>query len=127
MFGSGYVQVRDMRRDFMNIIEAKKKNPNDGGISAVFHPSTTIAGTKRKDLADMLIEARDPETGKPLDNEVHHILFASSSDEMMQVIIDQFLTLMLAGHDTTAHTLTWILHMLSERPDAEAKVRVSPE
>ncbi|PRP81889.1 Unspecific monooxygenase [Planoprotostelium fungivorum] len=88
-----YIQVRDMRKDFLNIIESKKKNPNDG--------------TKRKDLADMLIEARDPDTGKPIDDEV---------------IIDQFLTLMLAGHDTTAHTLTWILHMLSERPDAEEKL-----
>ena len=53
------------------------------------------------DLLSMLIAARDPETGE------------SMTDEQLA---DEVLTLFLAGHDTTANTLSWSLYLLSRHP-----------
>lgn len=53
------------------------------------------------DLTASLLAARDPETGRPL------------SDEDM---IDMLLTLVAAGHETSAHTLSWALYCLAHQP-----------
>lgn len=37
-------------------------------------------------------------------------------------IIDQIMLFFFAGHDTTAHTLAWAVHHISQRPDVEAKM-----
>ena len=64
--------------------------------------------TRPSDLLTMLIEAADEETGEGLtDHELR----------------DEVMTFMLAGHETTANALTWTWYLLSEHPDAEAKVR----
>ena len=60
------------------------------------------------DLLTMLIEAADEETGEGL------------TDPELR---DEVMTFMLAGHETTANALTWTWYLLSEHPDAEAKVR----
>ncbi|MEL6977197.1 MAG: cytochrome P450 [Pseudomonadota bacterium] len=54
-----------------------------------------------EDLTSALMAARDPETGRPL------------SDEDM---VDMLLTLVAAGHETTAHSLTWTLYCLAHQP-----------
>jgi cytochrome P450 len=54
------------------------------------------------DLLYRLIEARDPETGK------------SMNDEQL---IDNLLTFYLAGHETTAKALTWTLYLLARSPE----------
>ena len=59
------------------------------------------AGRAPEDLTTALLTARDPETGRPL------------SDEDM---IDMLLTLVLAGHETSAHTLSWALYCLAHQP-----------
>lgn len=53
------------------------------------------------DLLSMLIAARDPETGEAM------------SDAQLR---DEVLTLFLAGHDTTANTLSWAMYLLSRHP-----------
>jgi cytochrome P450 len=54
-------------------------------------------------LLKMLIDARDDETGEAFgDRELR----------------DEVITMFLAGHETTALTLTWCLHLLSRHPDA---------
>lgn len=54
-----------------------------------------------------LVHAIDPETGKRMsDGEIR----------------DEVLTLMLAGHETTAHTLTWIVGLLARYPEYQAKL-----
>ncbi len=55
-----------------------------------------------------LVHAIDPDTGKRM-----------SDDE----IRDEVLTLMLAGHETTAHTLTWIVGLLARYPEYQEKLR----
>lgn len=55
-------------------------------------------------ILDRLIEARDPDTGERM----------SSSQ-----IRDEVVTLMLAGHETSATALTWILYLLGTHPEIE--------
>jgi len=59
------------------------------------------------DLVTRLIRARDPETGAPLADAVIH---------------DNLVTFIGAGHETTANALTWTLFLLSQFPDADARV-----
>jgi cytochrome P450 len=61
----------------------------------------------RGDLLSMLTAARDEETGTGMSE-------AQLRDEVM--------TLVLAGHETTANTLVWTLHLLAQNPHAEAKL-----
>ena len=58
-------------------------------------------GTSQGDLLDMLIEARDAETGEQM------------SDQQLR---DEVLTIFGAGHETTANTLTFAWHALSQHP-----------
>jgi len=64
-------------------------------------------GTVPDDLVTRLMQARDPETGAPLANAVIH---------------DNLVTFIGAGHETTANALSWTLFLLSEFPDADARV-----
>jgi cytochrome P450 len=60
----------------------------------------------RGDLLSMLILARD-DSGRPmLDRQVR----------------DEAVTLLLAGHETTANALTWTWYLLSQHPEVEAKL-----
>jgi len=59
------------------------------------------------DLVARLIEARDPDTGEPLSDTVIH---------------DNLVTFIGAGHETTANALAWTLFLLSEFPDADARL-----
>jgi len=61
----------------------------------------------REDILSMLLEARD-ESG------------AAMTDDQLR---DEMLTLLVAGHETTATTLAWTLHHLLEHPDWLARVR----
>lgn len=65
-------------------------------------------GEQKGDLLAMLMSARDPETGEGM------------SDGQLR---DEVMTVFLAGHETTANTLTWTLYLLSLHPDAARKVR----
>lgn len=60
-----------------------------------------------EDLLDMLIGSTDEETGDGM------------TDEQLR---DEILTIMLAGHETTAMSLTWTLHLLAQNPEIEAKL-----
>jgi len=59
------------------------------------------------DLLTLLVEARDPETGEGL------------SDEEVRANI---VTLIAAGHETTANALTWSLFLLSQDPAWQRRV-----
>lgn len=39
------------------------------------------------------------------------------------LIRDELLTLLLAGHETTSHALSWTFHLLSQHPEVEARLR----
>jgi cytochrome P450 len=62
---------------------------------------------EREDILSMLLQARD-EQGRALDDEG---------------LRDELMTLLVAGHETTAVGLTWALVRLARMPDAAARAR----
>jgi cytochrome P450 len=56
------------------------------------------------DFLQMLIDARDKETGSPMSE---------------KELIDEAMTLIVAGHETTASGLNWTWYLLSQNPEAE--------
>jgi cytochrome P450 len=60
-------------------------------------------GVDRGDLLSMLLATRDEETGEGM------------TDRQLR---DEVMTLMLAGHETTAMALSWTLYLLSRHPQA---------
>jgi len=64
-------------------------------------------GGKPRDLFDMLLAARDPETG------------AAFSRAALR---DQMATMIVAGHETTALTLFWSLYLLASSPADQERV-----
>jgi cytochrome P450 len=65
------------------------------------------AGSGPKDLLDRLVAARDSETGSGLsDGEIR----------------DELVIIFLAGHETTALAMTYVWYLLSQHPQAEAKL-----
>ena len=42
---------------------------------------------------------------------------------LVQEITDQVLTFLVAGHETTSNALSWAFFLLSNHPDAAAKLR----
>ncbi len=65
-------------------------------------------GGEARDLLGRLLAARDPETDAPMSE---------------TQLIDNLATLLEAGHETTAKTLTWALYLLARAPDWQQRVR----
>jgi len=61
----------------------------------------------REDILSMLLRARD-ESDAPMSNEV---------------LRDEMFTLLLAGHETTAASMAWVIHRLLSRPDVMESAR----
>ena len=61
----------------------------------------------RPDLLTLLLDAHDPEDGRAMSD---------------QEAADNLLTFIVAGHETTALTLTWSLYLLACHPEAEARI-----
>ena len=61
-----------------------------------------------QDLLSNLLQVRDEETGS----------IGLSDDE----IRDEIVTMLVAGHETTAHALTWTWYLLSQYPASEKKL-----
>lgn len=68
--------------------------------------SRLAGGAGPDDLLTMLLEARD-EAGQPMPR---------------RQLRDELLTLILAGHETTANALAWTLALLARHPEAEARL-----
>ncbi len=60
------------------------------------------------DLLSMLIDARDRTTGEAMSD---------------RELLDEIMTLIIAGHETTASALTWTWYLLSQHPAAMACMR----
>src|SRR5262249_30059151 len=64
-------------------------------------------GEEHPDFLGMLMTARDKETGDPMSE---------------RELIDEVMTLVVAGHETTASGLNWTWYLLSQHPDVDAKL-----
>ncbi len=63
---------------------------------------------KPGDLLDMLLEARDADTGEAM------------SDQQLR---DEVLTIFAAGHETTAHTLSFAFAALAQNPEIQTRLQ----
>jgi cytochrome P450 len=58
-------------------------------------------------MITLLLDAKDPETGKPLD---------------ATALRNEAATIFMAGHETTANSLAWTWYLLSQSPEVEARL-----
>jgi cytochrome P450 len=94
-----------------------EESARDLAFAQAFHAlGTTILQvvTRRRkerststDVLGMLMEARDPQSGQFMNDR--------------QLIIE-ILTLIVAGHETTASTLNWTWYLISQHPDVEERL-----
>ncbi len=82
--------IKEMDKIMYDLIEDRRKNP-----------------TETHDLLNMLLEARDEETGEAMNN---------------KQLRDELMTVFVAGHETTVNALSWIWYCLKKNPDAEQKL-----
>ncbi|MCY1011548.1 cytochrome P450 [Nannocystis pusilla] len=66
------------------------------------------SGSEQRDLLDVLIAASDDESGRRM------------SDEQLR---DEVMTVFIAGHETTAVSLTWALTLLARHPEVMARLQ----
>jgi cytochrome P450 len=66
------------------------------------------SGTKCNDLLDMLLDARYEDTGSPMTD---------------VQLVDELLILLIAGHETAADALSWMLYLLGAHPHEQEKLR----
>jgi cytochrome P450 len=59
------------------------------------------------DFVGMLMTARDKETGQPMSE---------------RMLIDEIMTLVVAGHETTASGLNWTWYLISQYPEVESRL-----
>lgn len=64
-------------------------------------------GVRHNDIVSMLIDARDRQTGEPMPD---------------KQLLDEILTLIIAGHETTASSLNWFWYLLTQAPEAREQL-----
>lgn len=114
--------------DVDKILEEHGHNPfailtdssaRDLKLAVKFRALTTLVGDlikqrrdsldpDRIDFLNIFIQARDKETGEPM------------TDKEM---IDEIMTLIVAGSETSATTMNWVWYSLSQHPEVEAKLQ----
>jgi cytochrome P450 len=67
---------------------------------------------ERFDFLEMLMAARDRENDAPMSN---------------KELIDEVMTLIVAGHETTAAALTWTWHLISQHRDTAARLEAEAD
>ena len=93
-----------------NLEWKRAKKRLDGIVYAMIEARRGAGAPKGKaqgDILDRLLAARDAETGEGMD------------ETQMR---DEVVTLMLAGHETSANALTWTLYLLDANPAVEARL-----
>ena len=89
-----FLSARRLRRGVTDMIEERQDlSRTDSGVA--------------DDLLTTLLAARDADTGQGMSR--------------LQ-LRDEVLTLLLAGHETTANTLAWALHLLASNPEVYARL-----
>lgn len=62
---------------------------------------------ERVDFLAMFMDSRDKETGEAMSD---------------QELLDEIMTMIVAGHETSAITLNWVWYFISQHPDVEKKI-----
>ncbi|MHB8419503.1 MAG: cytochrome P450 [Myxococcales bacterium] len=80
----------------------------DRVVNGIIAERRRTGETGKGDLLEMLMAARDPETGEGM------------TDAQLR---DEAMTIFTAGHETTANAMSWTLYLLSLYPNVERRVR----
>jgi cytochrome P450 len=80
----------------------------DGVVAAIIAERRREESVDRGDLLAMLMLARDEETGEGM------------TDSQLR---DEVMTILLAGHETTAVALSWAFYLLSNHPEVRRQLR----
>jgi cytochrome P450 len=64
-------------------------------------------GVRRNDIVSLLLDARDRQSGEPMSD---------------RELLDEIMTLIIAGHETTASSLNWFWYLLMQHPAVEAQL-----
>lgn len=76
------------------------------GLLADLVRERTRSGDDPGDLLSMMLRARPGREGAPVDRQLR----------------DDFVTITLAGYETSANSISWTLHLLARHPEIEARV-----
>jgi len=106
-----YIPLKD-HRQFKNSFRYLKKEVQEIYNSRVSNTASTStsssSSSSSKDMLDLLMNATDPEQ----DNK------KLSPDQ----IWDQILSFLMAGHETTALTMSWLFYLLAINPEIQEKI-----
>lgn len=64
-------------------------------------------GIRRDDILSLLIDARDRGSGAPMPD---------------RQLLDEIMTIIIAGHETTASSLNWFWYLLTQAPEVAARI-----
>jgi len=101
--------VREIDRVVYALIARGREKLKSSGGRAANADEQTASGAK--DLLTLLLTARDDDGN-------------SMSDQQLR---DEVITLLLAGHETTALNLSWAWYLLAQHPDVEEKLHAELE
>jgi cytochrome P450 len=101
------VELRNASRSEPTGVLRRMLDLIDRQLYAVIAQRRAMATDERSDILSLLLQARD-EHGEPL------------TDRELR---DELLSLVLAGHETTAHSLSWIFERLLRTPAAYDRLR----
>lgn len=115
--------------DLDRLIDAKGGNPFDlltsdtrrdlpfaAKFRALTHCVLAIIAARRReqrtemDLLSTLMEVRDKDSGEAMPD---------------RALLDELMTLIVAGHETTASALNWTWYLLSQNPEVEARLHAA--
>lgn len=88
----------------------RRINKNTAVLTQIVHgiiQERRQSGLETEDLLGMLMAARDEDSGERMSDQQLH---------------DEVMTIMLAGHETTAVALAWTFYLLSEHPAVRAEL-----
>jgi cytochrome P450 len=111
IFGDDYDEVAPqfnvLSEDGARSLEFAQKFRSLGQIILQIAIGRRRQNTISADILGMLMEVRDRDTGLAMPD---------------RQLVNEIMTLIVAGHETTASTLNWIWYLLSQNADAEGKL-----
>ncbi|MCB0012047.1 MAG: cytochrome P450 [Anaerolineales bacterium] len=88
------------------------------------HRRTRAAVQRRHEMVQQIVAER-LESGQPRDDLLDMLITANLDDGTKfspDNIVHEMISIIFAGHETTAMTMTWVFHLLSRYPEVKARV-----
>lgn len=73
-----------------------------------------------KTLVDLIAQSQDQEDSEQGSGNGKPLVF---DKDFLELAVGQITTFLFAGHDTTASTICWLLHLLAQHPEVLARMR----